>query len=45
MEKKINYVKIRKYEEIRVCFHQILMNNSGNELRLRGEVNSEGVTL
>lgn len=40
-----NYVKIRRYEEIRVHSHQILMNNSGNELQLRGEVNSKGVTL
>lgn len=45
MGKKSNYVKIRRYAEIRVHFHQILTNNSGNELQLREEVNSEGVTL
>lgn len=45
MGKISNYVKIRRYEEIRAHSHQILMSNSGNKLQFRGEVNSKGVTL
>lgn len=39
--KEYNHVEIGRYEEVRVHFHQILMDNSGSELQLGGEVNSK----
>lgn len=42
---KYNHVKIGRYEEIRVHFHQILMDNNGGELQPGGEFNSEGASL
>lgn len=43
--KKYNHVKIGRYEEIRIHFSQILMDMSGSELQLGGEVNSKGASL
>lgn len=43
--KKYNHAEIGRYEEIRVHFHQILMDDSSSELQLGGEVNSEGASL
>lgn len=43
--KKYNHVKIGRYEKIRVHFSQILMDESGSELQLGGEVDSEGASL
>lgn len=42
---KYNHVKIGRYEEIRVHFHQILMDNNGGELQPGGEFNSKGASL
>lgn len=46
--KILNYVNIRRCEEITVRSHQILMNNSGNKLQklqFKRNVNSKEVTL